>query len=75
MIRWLTVVVGVGLAAAALYALLATPAAKRAPTRAPAVAASAAPRGAAPPLGEIDDESRARLEQVLRDAEREDVRR
>lgn len=80
MIRWLTVVVGVGVAAAALYALLSTPAAKRAPApkakSAPAVAAPAAPRGgAAPPLGEIDDESRARLEQVLRDAERQDVRR
>jgi hypothetical protein len=74
LIRWLTVVVGVGVAAAALYALLlSTPAGKRPPPpqRAPAVAA---PRGPAP-LGEIDDESRARLEQVLRDAEREEGRR
>jgi hypothetical protein len=75
LIRWLTVVVGVGVAAAALYALLSTPAARRAPAaRAPAVAAPAA-RESAAPLGEIDEESRARLEQVLRDAEREDVRR
>jgi hypothetical protein len=73
LIRWLTVVVGIGVAAGALYALLlSAPARERAPARrapdpAPAVSASRA----APPLGEIDDDSRSRLEQVLRDAERE----
>jgi hypothetical protein len=75
--RWLTVVVGVGVAAAALYALLATPPARRAPApkRVPP-AAPAVPRGpVAPPLGEIDDASRAQLEEVLRDAEQEEVRR
>lgn len=73
MIRWLTVVVGIGVAAAALYALLlAAPVRERAPARRAPVPAPAvsAPR-AAPPLGEIDEASRARLEQVLRDAERE----
>lgn len=76
MIRWLTVVVGVGVAAAALYAVLRSapvgerPPARRAPARPPAVAA---PR-AAVPLGEIDDESRARLDQVLRDADRKEAR-
>jgi hypothetical protein len=66
--RWLTVaagvVVGVGLAAAALHALLATPPARRAPRAAPPVSA-----GSSAAHEEIDDASRARLERVLREAE------
>ena len=81
MIRWLTLVAGVGVAAAALYALLSAPAqttARRA--AAPAVAAPGARAPSAPgapsaPLGEIDDALRAQLERVLREAEREDAER
>jgi len=66
LIRWLTVVVGVGVTAAALYALLSTPAAPRA--RAPAPPPVAARAGTAA-HGDIDEASRARLERVLREAE------
>jgi len=69
LIRWLTVVVGVGVAAAALYALLSAPGTTRA--RRPAPPPVAAPAASAP-LGDIDDESRARLEQVLREADRDE---
>ena len=62
MIRWLTVILGVGLAIAALYALLATP-----PRPAPAVPSAAAHE-------EIDEPSRALLERVLRDAEAREER-
>jgi hypothetical protein len=73
LIRWLTVVVGVGVAAAALHALLSTPAAP--PARRATPPAVAAP-AAGDPHGEIDERSRARLERVLRDAEAGDeVRR
>jgi len=78
LIRWLTLVAGVGVAAAALHALLSAPPqtpARR--TAAPAAAAPAArtPRATSAPLGEIDDASRAQLERVLREAEREESRR
>jgi hypothetical protein len=70
--RWLTVaagvVVGVGLAAAALHALLATPPARRAAPRAAAPPVSARAGGAAA-HEDIDDASRARLERVLRESE------
>jgi len=46
--RWLALLVGLGAAALAVWAL--------------------ASRRPAPPLDDIDDASRARLEQVLRDA-------
>lgn len=59
--RWLTVIVGVGIAVAALYALLATPPPPRSAPAPPAVSA--------PEHEEIDDASRARLERVLREAE------
>ncbi len=64
--RWLTVVVGVGLAVAALYALLATPPMPR--------SASAPPAVSAPAHEEIDAASRARLERVLREAEAREER-
>lgn len=80
MIRWLTLVAGVGVAAAALYALLSAP--PQTPARRTAAPAAAAPAARAPratrtsaPLGEIDDASRAQLERVLREAEREESRR
>ncbi len=61
MLRWLTVVLGVGIAVAALYALLATrPAPRSAPLPPPASTAA---------HEEIDDASRLRLEQVLREAD------
>lgn len=64
MIRWLTLLAGVGVAAAALYALLSTPGAPRPPR--PVAAPAARP----PPVhGYIDEASRERLEQVLREAE------
>ncbi|MEB2343869.1 MAG: hypothetical protein OZ948_03920 [Deltaproteobacteria bacterium] len=63
MIRWLTLLAGVGVAAAALHALLSAPGAPRSPGP---VAARAA---RAPAHGEIDEASRARLEQVLREAD------
>lgn len=59
--RWLTLVVGVGIAAAAFYALLATPPPPR--------SASAPPAVSAPAHDTIDEASRARLERVLRDVE------
>jgi hypothetical protein len=55
--RWLTVVVGVGVAAAAFYALLATP---------PSPRSGSGP--SAPAREDIDDASRDRLERVLREA-------
>ncbi len=64
--RWLTLVVGVGIAAAAFYALLATPPSPR--------TASAPPAASAPAHEEIDDASRARLERVLRDVEEREER-
>ena len=61
--RWLLLVLGLAIAAAALFALVS----------------GEAPRlpeaGDSPPLGEIDADSRARLEQVLRDADREEAAR
>lgn len=64
--RWLTVVVGVGIAVAALSALLATPPLPRSAPAPPAVSA--------PANEEIDDTSRARLERVLREAEAREER-
>lgn len=61
LIRWLAIVMGVGTAVAALYALFATPPAPRSALAPPAVSA--------PAHETIDEDSRARLEQVLRDAE------
>ena len=49
MTRWLALLLGLGAAALAVWAL--------------------ATRRPAPPLDDIDDASRARLEQVLRDAD------
>jgi len=72
LIRWLTLVAGVGVAAAAFYALLSTPAAPRARRPAPAPVAAPAARA---PHDEIDDASRARLERVLREAARDEGRR
>lgn len=71
MIRWLTVVVGVGVTAAALYALLSTPVAPRARRSTPPPVAAAP--AAQPP--EIDEASRARLERVLRESEDVEARR
>jgi hypothetical protein len=51
--RWLTLVLGVGLAAAALHALLSRPRDGKLPTH-----------------DDIDGASKARMERVLRDAER-----
>lgn len=63
-------VVGVGVAAAALYALLSsTPVA---PRPQPAPPPLAAPAARPPAHGDIDDASRARLEQVLREADAEE---
>jgi hypothetical protein len=56
--RWLTVVLGVGLAAAALHALLSPRPGRSVRTARDAVRAQP----------DIDDASRARLEQVLRRA-------
>jgi hypothetical protein len=61
--RWLLLVLGLAIAAAALFALVGGEA-----PRLPAA-------GGSPPLDEIDADSRARLEQVLRDAEREEAAR
>lgn len=58
--RWLTLIAGVGIAAAALYALLARPPSSRPTSATPAVSAA--------PHEEIDDASRARLEHLVRDA-------
>lgn len=66
--RWLTVVVGVGIAAAALHALLARP---PAPRSAPAVP----PVSSRPAADEIGERSRAQLERVLREAEAREERR
>jgi hypothetical protein len=54
--RWLALCLGLAIAVLALY-LLASGGDRR-------------PVGDAPPLGEIDDASRARLERVLEDADR-----
>lgn len=59
--RWLTVLVGVGLAAAAFHALFATPPSPR--------SASVSAAGSAPAHEDIDRVSRDRLERVLREAE------
>jgi hypothetical protein len=64
--RWLVLSLGLGIAAAAGFALLTT----RAPRR-DAPAPSVAPDSAA--LDEIDAASRARLEKILREAGREDA--
>jgi hypothetical protein len=61
--RWLLLVLGLAIAAAALFALVSGEA-----PRLPVA-------GGSPPLDEIDAESRARLERVLRDAEREEATR
>ena len=68
MIRWLTVIVGVGLAAAALVALLGKP-------PAPDLDRTAQGAPEPPPHEEIDDASRARLERVLREADAREERR
>jgi hypothetical protein len=59
--RWLTLFLGLAIAAAAGLALVSRP----------------SPHGSAgaPPLDEIDAASRARLERVLRDAERDEPAR
>jgi len=57
--RWLLVLVGLGIAAAGLYALLGS-------SDLPFLAS-----GGAPPLDDIDAKSRARLERVRRDADRD----
>jgi hypothetical protein len=58
--RWLVALLGIALAAAAFLAV--------ATVRRPARLAPHAP----PPRAEIDDASRAQLERVIRDAEREE---
>jgi hypothetical protein len=86
LIRWLTLFVGVGVAAAALHALLSTPVDPRPRRAPPPVAARKAPRSqpkasevhqaARPPAhGDIDAASRPRLELVLRESEAEDAAR
>ena len=59
--RWLLLVLGLAIAAGALFALV-----RGDSPRLPAA-------GGSPPLDQIDADSRARLEQVLRDAEREEA--
>ena len=61
--RWLLLVLGLAIAAVALFALAGGDS-----LRLPVA-------GGSPPLDEIDADSRARLEQVLRDAEREEAAR
>jgi hypothetical protein len=61
--RWLLLVLGLAVAAAGLFALAGGDAFRLPVASGP------------PPLEEIDADSRARLEQVLRDAEREEAGR
>ena len=58
--RWLALSLGLAIAAAALYLLVGGDAAR--------------PVASGPPLSDIDDASRARLERVLQEAERAEVR-
>ena len=61
--RWLLLVLGLAVAAAGLFALV-----KGDAVRLPVASGP-------PPMEEIDADSRARLEQVLRDADREEAQR
>ena len=71
---WMVVAFGLGIALLAAYALLTG--SSKSPQERPVVSSTSAQEpsqvGSEPPLGEIREPSRARLREILREADREE---